>query len=193
MQNKISGNNFSFLGQYKKPIKLTRALINHSREEKSKGNDEYVKRIESYLENVYQNETLANYRVSKYIATGSSAIVFETEDGNVLKLTKGNHFPLNREAQDFDVPIYKKGKAGNVHYYVEEKLSQHSMPDYFVEIMKDRIKNAGFKSDDLLSYDTFQLGLSKEGELYLLDPECAKYKTTFHAICAKLKSRFGKK
>jgi hypothetical protein len=193
MQNKISGNNFSFLGQYKKPIKLTRALINHSREEKSKGNDEYVKRIESYLENVYQNETLANYRVSKYIATGSSAIVFETEDGNVLKLTKGNHFPLNREVQDFDVPIYKKGKAGKVYYYVEEKLSQHSMPDYFVEIMKDRIKNAGFKSDDLLSYDTFQLGLSKEGELYLLDPECAKYKTTFHAIYAKLKSRFGKK
>ena len=52
---------------------------------------------------------------------------------------------------------------------------------------KDMIKAAGLRPYDLLDGDVFQLGMSKEGKLYLLDPECAKYKTIFHAIFDKMK------
>lgn len=134
-----------------------------------------------------KNEELSNIKVSKYLGRGSSAVVFETSDGNILKLTETNHFPLNRPVQSFDVTIYKHGKAGKIHYYFEEKLFQHGLSEGFVSIMKDMIKAAGLRPYDLLDGDVFQLGMSKEGKLYLLDPECAKYKTIFHAIFDKMK------
>ena len=44
--------------------------------------------FDDFIKEVDKNEQLASTRIKRYIAKGSSAIVFETEDGNVLKLTK---------------------------------------------------------------------------------------------------------
>ena len=49
------------------------------------------------------------------------------------------------------------------------------------------IEEKGFKASDLASSDFYQVGLSKNGKLYLLDPECAEYKTIFHAVWDKVK------
>ena len=165
---------------YKRPLTLTGALQECQKSDKRISATET--RLDIFLKNVSKNEELSNIKVSKYLGRGSSAVVFETSDGNILKLTETNHFPLNRPVQSFDVPIYKHGKAGKIHYYVEEKLFQHGLSEGFVSIMKDMIKAAGLRPYDLLDGDVFQLGMSKEGKLYLLDPECAKYKTIFHAI-----------
>lgn len=153
--------------------------VNHVKEEDSS--------IDIFLDNVSKNKEVSEIKVNKYLNRGSSALVFETPEGDILKLTSGNHFPMNRPHADFDVPIFKKGKCGKIFYYIEEKLYQHGITEGFVEIIKDKIKAEGYRVSDLFTYDVHQVGLSGSGKLYLLDPECAKYKTIFHAIYDKLK------
>ena len=148
--------------------------------------------IDIFIKAVSSDEKLANTEIKTFLGKGSSAIVFETPDNKVLKLPIGNHFPLNRPHEDFDVPIYKRGKIGKIHYYLEEKLSQHGLSDSFVEMIKKRIKNKGYKTFEIYDGDINQIGISSKGQLYLLDPECAKYKTIFHAIFSKIKNYFKK-
>lgn len=143
--------------------------------------------IDELMYNIEKNPELSQIKIAKRIGSGASAIVYEIEDGDVLKLTKGSHYPLFRPHEEFDVPIKKEGKAGKIHYYIEEKLYQHSLHEGFVQDIKNRITNKGYKVYDLGNFDINQIGFSKEGKLYLLDPECAKYKTIFHAIWSKLK------
>ena len=121
------------------------------------------------------------------LVSGSSAITFETPDGKVIKITDGNHFPLNRPHAVFDVPVYKKGHKGKTYYYIEEKLYQHAMPVFWVDSVRDMIRDKGYRPFDLYEYDTHQIGISKNGKIYLLDPECARYKTIFHALFDKTK------
>jgi hypothetical protein len=64
------------------------------------------------------------------------------------------------------------------------------LSDGFVAEIIDMIKAKGYKPKDLSEMDIHQIGISKEGNLYLLDPECAKYKTLFHALWAKTKKVF---
>ena len=149
--------------------------------------------LDEFIENIAKNKEVSSFEVHKYINRGASAMVFETPDGDILKLTSGNHFPMNRPHESFDVPIFKKGKCGKIFYYIEEKLFQHELSEGFVEIMKDMIKSEGYKISDLLSSDMHQIGFSKTGKLYLIDPECAKYKTIFHALFDKCKRLMFKK
>ena len=165
-----------------KPERLDRILIRKEIDGKH-----FVPR-KVFLKNIVKNEELASTPIIDLIGIGSTSIAFETENGDVLKLSEGNHFPIGRPQEDFDVPIYKKGKVGNVYYYFEEKLMQHDMPSYFVSIIKDRIKEKGYKCYDLGDNDLFQIGLSKTGKLYLIDPECARCKTLFHGLWNKVKS-----
>ena len=178
--------------KYKKPLKLVQALKMRQYAENKKRVCAKETSLEEFLEEVAKNKKLSGTKVSAYVGKGASAIVFETPEGKILKLTRGNHFPLNRPPQDFDVPIYKKGKSGSVHYYLEEKMYGHGLGEGFVDIMRDMIRKAGFKPYDMYDSDYFQLGMSREGKLYRLDPECARYKTIFHAIWDKVK-RFCKK
>ena len=182
IQDKCS---FGRVVDYGEPIRLDEALSRCQVENVRDSLD--LSFFSKFAQNVDKNEELAGTKVKKYLIRGSSAVVFETPEGDVLKLTSGNHFPLNRPQEDFDVPIIKKGKAGKVRYYFEEKLSQRGLSEGFVQEIKEQIKAAGYKCSDLRDYDTFQIGLSEKGKLYLLDPECAKYKTVFHAIGDKCK------
>jgi len=144
---------------------------------------------DTLLRNISKNKELASMKIKQYLCSGASATVFETEDGDVLKITEGSHYPLGRKQESFDVPIKKTGTAGILHYYIEEKLMQHNMTDGFVEIIKNEIHKKGYKPNDLDSWDLHQIGLSKDGKLYLLDPECALHKSIFHALWYKFKNR----
>lgn len=150
-------------------------------------NPDDTKTVDIFIKELSKNKTLLQQPVKKYIGKGSAAIVFETPEGNVLKLTLGNHFPMNRPVESFDVPVYEHSKSGKVHCYIEEKLYQHGLCDAFVEEVKRSIRKKGYRTFDIYDGDVFQIGFSKEGKLYLLDPECAKYKTIFHAFFDKIK------
>ena len=148
---------------------------------------EDIKMTDVFIKEVSKNDEVANKLVKKYLCKGSAALVFETPEGEILKLTLGNHFPLNRPVESFDVPVYEHKKSGKVHCYLEEKLYQHGLSDVFVDEVKNHIREKGYRTFDFYDGDINQIGLSKEGKLYLLDPECAKYKTIFHAIFDKIK------
>ncbi len=176
--------------EYKKPIPLYKALVALHRTEQN--NVPILSDDDVFIHEVIKNHEISSVKVVKFVGKGSSAVVFETEDGNILKLTTGNHFPLNRPIEDFDTPIFKKGKIGKIRYYFEEKLYQHGLTNGFVDIVRDMIKQKGYKTYDLYDMDIQQIGISKEGKLYLLDPECAKYKTLFHALFDKCGRLFTK-
>ncbi len=179
---------FSSEIEYKTPITLLQAL-----NERKNYEHRFIvpdEKFDYFEKEIKKDKELASMPVKKYVAKGSSAVVFETPDGNILKLTEGSHFPLKRPIEEFDVPIYKMGKVGGVRYYIEEKLYQHGLSDGFVLEIMDIIKSKGYKPSDLDSFDVHQIGISKDGHLYLLDPECAKYKNIFSALWHKTKNLF---
>ena len=139
------------------------------------------KRLSKFVKDIENSESGGDFipKITKLIGSGSSAIVFETENGDALKITKGNHFPLNRTPQEFDLPIIKKWKLKNTYVYLEEKLNQNGLEFGFSEMLIDKIKSLGYKNVDFSSLDFHQIGISKNGKLYLLDPECAVYKNIF--------------
>ncbi len=148
--------------------------------------------VRNCFKRVLKNKELASTPIRDYLGCGSSAIAFETENGVVLKLSESTHYPLGRTQEDFDVPIYKKGKTKGIYYYFEEKLMQHDLNEGFVEIVRDMIIEKGYKPHDLEENATHQIGFSKNGALYLIDPECARHKTIFHALWKELKNSFNK-
>ncbi len=140
-----------------------------------------------FIKNISKNKEIASTPIVDFLGNGTSAIAFETKDGKVLKLSRREHYPLFRPIEDFDVPIFKKGKAGKIHYYFEEKLLQHGLDDGFILEMRDMIKEKGYAYADLGLSDIHQIGISERGTLHLIDPECARFKTIFHAIWKKFK------
>ena len=145
-----------------------------------------------FIKELAKNKALSEKPVKNFIAKGTSAFVFETPDEKILKLTLKNHLPMNRPHENFDVPVYEHFKCGKIHCYLEEKLYQHGLSDGFVKEMKNSIKKTGYRTFDICEGDVNQIGFSKDGKLYLLDPECAKYKTIFHAVFDKVKRMLKK-
>lgn len=173
---------------YSKPVTLKKALYDIvSTSSLNEGIVGEKTVISNFITDLSSNKKLINKKVVGLVGYGSSAVAFETADGKVLKLTSGSHFPLNRPHEIFDVPLYASGKHGKTHFYLEEKLYQHSMPQYFVSTVKDMIVSTGYKASDFYSNDTHQIGIAKNGRVYLLDAECAKYKTLLHAAFDKAK------
>lgn len=177
--------------EYSKPVSLKKALYDIRNDfrinEGIVGYKEIVARFINDFSFDPKNKKILKRKVTKLIGYGCSAAVFETADGKILKITDGNHIPMHRPHAEFDVPIFKQGKAGKTHFYLEEKLYQHNIPYYWVDIVKDMIKKAGYKPKDLYECDIHQIGISENGKIYLLDAECAVYKTLLHALCDKLK------
>lgn len=139
-----------------------------------------------------KNPDIANINVNKLLALGLFAYVFETENGDVLKLTGKNHFPDNRDIEPFDVPILERGKMQNgTYYYVEKKLSQENLSqDEIIEFCKE-IQSQGFVLRDV--FGNFgkllvrQFGKDEDGKLYLLDPECAMLEKARLPILKRIK------
>ncbi|MBQ8459597.1 hypothetical protein IJ541_05800 [bacterium] len=177
--------------EYKRPIRLDQAILERVYSQRQNNNCNGIS-FDTFFKNVIKDKNVASIMVKKYLGNGVAAIVFETANGDILKLTKGNHFPQGRPHENFDVPIFRQGNIGKIFYYLEEKLMQHDLNYGFVKQIKDMIRKCGYKPSDLGDFDIHQIGLSKDGKLYLIDPECAKYKTIFHALWAQIK-RIGTK
>lgn len=174
--------------RYKKPVTLRKALYDVIQEkELDAGVVGEKNTIERFLMDLTESKSkILDRKVVGLAGYGSVAAAFETADGRILKLTDGNHFPMNRPVEKFDAPIYLKGHGGKTYYYLEEKLYNHNLPVYFVDMIKEMILGSGYRASDLFYGDTHQLGMGKNGKLYLADAECARYKTIFHAAIDKL-------
>ena len=132
---------------------------------------------------IFQSNEIRKINVKSLIGYGKRALVFETEDGQILKITKGDHFD-GRAAVDFDLPIQKSGKIapdGEYYYYLEEKASFDNINYKEVKSVIKHIKSLGYYLRDLdnegilLTNKRFsQFGRGKDGKIYLVDPECAK-------------------
>ena len=157
--------------------------------ENSIHNKSEIKLLISDLKN---NPQIANVNVKSLLALGLFAYVFETEDGNVLKLTARNHFPEDRAVEPFDVPIWESGKMQNgTYYYLEKKLSQDNLsPDEIIEFCKE-IEAQGFILKDVLGMfgKVFvrQFGKDDNGKIYLLDPGCAMLEESRLPILKRIK------
>ena len=173
--------------EYNRPVTLKKALYDikqSSQIDEGVAGDKPI--VQRFIDDLNISGKILNKKIVKMLGSGSSAIAFETPDGKVIKITDGRHVPFDRPMEAFDVPVFKKGKCGKTHFYIEEKLLQHNMPDYLVEIVRNKIILSGYRTYDLYRYDLHQIGISAQnGDVYLLDPECARYKTVFHAMFDK--------
>ena len=117
-------------------------------------------------------KNLKDLKVTGMINYGQTAFVFETEDGDILKITSRDHF-LGRKPENFDVKIKKHIKVNPgsfCHYYLEEKTSE-DFSDGELSDFADEIKNRGYK---IVDSRWEQFGKTKDGRMVLIDPECAR-------------------
>ena len=167
--------------------------------------EEEIRRISEALK---YNKEIGSTAVKALIGFGAFAFAFETEDGLVLKITEGEHFPYGRKPADFDLPVIKCGKISpndRLYYYLEEKVRQDNLED--VEIVKliRYIKSKGYSMRDYLKdfaepddphaeIKQKQFGRAPDGKIYLIDPGCAYLQTEektgfFKRILEKIRNR----
>ena len=179
---------------YKKPVTLKRALYDIF--ESSSMNDGIMNEKEQIKQfiNDLKDEKISQRKINKIIGAGSSSIAFETPMGDVLKISHTNPFVKNRPIQDFDAEIFKKGKHKNSYYLLEEKLDKVNFQEDDNPVLKvtEKIEKNGFKVYDLWDMQTWQVGRSKNGQLKLLDHECAQFKSKFHQIKTRFKTTINK-
>ncbi len=169
---------------YKKPVTLKRALYDIFESSSIDGGIMAEKEQIKQFINDLKDEKIGQKKINKIIGAGSSSIAFETPMGDVLKISHKNPFVKNRPIQDFDAEIFQKGKYKNSYYLLEEKLDKVNFieDDNPAVQVAEKIKEKGFTVHDLWDLQTWQVGRSKNGQLKLLDHECAQFKSKFHRV-----------
>ncbi len=189
-----SGKNSFQQVEYKKPVTLKRALYDiFENKEINCGIMDEKQDVKQFLDDLKETK-IGKRKIKRVIGSGSSSIAFETPMGDILKISHSNPFIKNRPVQDFDAEIYKRGKHNTSYYILEEKLDKVDFmeDDNPVADVVDKIEKKGFDVYDLWDVQTWQVGRSKDGELKLLDHECARYKSWFHRIKTVIKQFLGK-
>ncbi len=151
---------------------------------------------------VASDDYLSTLKVTKLVGLGSKAFVFELNDGKILKLTNGSHFPNRRKPDFFDVPIIKQGRSCRTYYYIEEKMNQKGLSQEKLQNFIKMVEEKGYTFRDHFHSNekdkinpkirTEQFGISKNGQLYLLDPECALAPKKQLAAIKFIKDKFTK-
>ncbi len=179
---------------FKQPLKVTEVLYDLCKSQDYFISTELLKSLQS-PENLYdmseafsQIKIINDTKVTSLLGFGINAMVFETQDGEVLKLTCKNHFPDNRKPADFDLPIREKGYITYQHrpyyYYFEEKVNFENLTKSEVIKLINHMKELGYTVVDYLNkpheinpsnnnIKFKQFGRAKDGKIYLIDPECA--------------------
>lgn len=123
---------------------------------------------------------LANTKIKELLGYGTSACAFLMEDGNVLKIANCDHFGRKRE--DFDIPIYEEGFFKNewgdpLYYYIEQYADPNCITQEDVDGLEKKMEAKGYGLCDMDSDFYFekpkQIGKTPDGNVYLIDPECA--------------------
>lgn len=139
--------------------------------------------LQELEQEILKSEEIGDMKIKSLIGYGYKALVFETESGKVIKITRGDHFN-GRQPADFDLPIEKSGKLipdGEYYYYIEDKVSRENIgKDEVLQFIK-QVKQAGYRLKDCREdglffgkINAFQFGRVSDGKIYLIDPECAQ-------------------
>ena len=157
------------------------------------------------LKEIKRSDTLQKIKIKALQGYGQKAYAFMSEDGDIIKITNGDHF-AGRTPDVFDLPIKQAGRIipkGKFYYYIEEKVSQENITQEELKGFIKTIKGLGYdlfdyKNSDVdlpfISININQFGKTRNGQLYLIDPECAFKKTSknkFPPYLTKLLSRFS--
>lgn len=132
------------------------------------------------------NKELQKLKVKGMIDYGQTAFVFETESGDILKITSRDHF-LGRKPECFDLPVKAHGKLSPksyCHYYIEDKISD--LED--VKEMNQAVKNIQELNFKVVDCEMRQFGKAGNGQVFLIDPECVRKSGIFGFI----KQKFAK-
>lgn len=168
---------------FKKPIPLLQAMVVLARSE-NKDLAEILNRklfqkemIAAFASEVMNIPEISDIKVKSLFGLGCFAMVFETEDGKILKILEGNHFPHNRKPDDFDAPIEKSGKGRYLYYYLEKKGNVDDVSGKEIEDLCKYIESKGYILKDVNYLDGAikkeQFAKFDDGKVYLLDPQCA--------------------
>lgn len=157
--------------------------------------------LQAVHRDIIQVENIKNLKIKSLLSMGRTALVFETADGRILKVSPYNHFPAGRKPDEFDLPAFS-GNSGYTHYYLQEKVSQENLSQAELKEFVDTIKQRGYYLKDYTIKKTSgdaiielgeeinpaQFGRAKNGKIYLIDPECATLKE-----CKNMLGDLGKK
>ena len=141
-----------------------------------------IDELEGMILDISSDDFLRNIKIKKLLDLGAFALVFETEDGKILKLTKGNHYPNGRKPDFFDLPIKKQGKCCRTYYYLEDKITNDNITQDELKMFVKKIEEKGYIMKDYLDnifsdcvnpkIRVEQFGKTRDGILYLVDPGC---------------------
>ena len=123
------------------------------------------------------DKSIRDKRVNGMIGYGQTAYVFETEDGDILKITSRDHF-LGRKETELDNPIkahQRLAPKSFCHYYLEGKTSDNLTGEEINSCVQ-RADELGYKVVDN-RFDQF--GKTKDGKIVIIDPECIRKKGAF--------------
>jgi len=140
-------------------------------------NDKTLSQIQKDLS---LNDKLNKLKVKGMLGYGQTAYVFETEQGDILKITNRDHF-LGRKHEKFDCPIKSFGKMSPksfCYYYFVEKTNE-ILSAKEINICINKIKELGYK---IVDHRLEQFGKSNNGDIFLIDPECARKNNLFGLI-----------
>jgi len=164
-----------FIGLDEKPKKLVKVLEDLLVVNCVSGQfDKHISaEIQSYI-NDLKSFAVGNRKIKQVLEAGASCMVFETPSGNIIKLSRSNPFPENRQAEDFEAKIFKRCQYKDTYYLLEENL-QDCKNNKKQEIAKVRkkIKDAGYNVFDLDDFQIWQIGVNSRGEIKLRDHGCA--------------------
>ena len=191
--NSVTIDSYGYLTNidFKKPVTIANAIKTILKTQNNEVREKMF--MASYTEDnlfdmyvdINSDRALKDLKVKKFIGMGVYALVFETTDGDIIKITNGNHFPCNRKPDFFDLPIIRHGQMGRTHYYIEEKVSQNDITDEEIEELITKIEQADYTIQDYLltkecadnkyghPFKKRQFGRTKDGKVYLIDPGCA--------------------
>ena len=140
--------------------------------------------LEEMALDVASDDFLKSLNIKKLIGLGAFSLVFEMDNGKILKLTNGEHYPNKRKPDFFDLPVEKRGKSCRTCYYIEEKISQDNITQVELKEFVKKIEEKGYFLRDYLNFEPNyddnlnfkiridQFGKTKDGKLYLIDPGC---------------------
>lgn len=143
------------------------------------------KTINQIQSDLYENKKLGDVKVIGLVGYGQTALVFETESGDILKITSRDHF-LGRKPEKFDMPIKIHDKLtpkSFCHYYIEEKTNYVCSFNDSLSSILEEIKNLGYKTVDI---GLHQFGRTSDNKIVLLDPECVRKKGILGLLKYKL-------
>ena len=162
------------------------------------------KELKKASREIKDSNTLQKIKVKALQGYGQRAYAFVSEDGDIVKITNTDHFG-GRSPDVFDLPIKQSGQVtpkGRFFYYIEENVSQENITQQELKDFIKKIKKLGYnlfdyKNSDVdapfISINTRQFGKTKDGKLYLIDPECAfkKSPSKLSSYMTKILSRFS--